>query len=279
MAVLRRTQNALSEWMVEASAEAGRHASPKTLIGVPGRRHSSSPFRTDMPPHAINPANIKGIVTGWPHVDKKKPFRLLAAKVVVHLSGEQTMEELFEGRYQLGANLTNAVKRSMPRNRDRVNTFLIGRDEEELKSMKRGIFRDAELDKGSEDPDVAALTVAKLCQNGLTFVLSDFEELPITAAKGVAVKLNHELELSLDSVAGRKAALPYGNGREVRLWKPAEVTDYNENARAHHQAITSNLERVGMAVAQVVFSDRYDNGFNSKAADQAIAGAIRSLQS
>jgi hypothetical protein len=167
----------------------------------------------------------------------------------------------------------------MPAIRDRVNCYVIGDDLELSQELLR---LGANAIKGTEDPVVAATKTADLCMNGLAFILSDFERLPLEEvdhvfSRTVGIKVNHRYDINIDDLRGRKAVLGVGGSREIRLWKDRDVDSFNEGLEVHDEAIVERLKRIGISVARVISDQNEINGFSIKGADSQIARAINRL--
>jgi hypothetical protein len=276
-----QTENALSDISANLPSIRGRHLGDGIKTGARGKtvgEVSYDPVKHS--PTKINPLSINGLITGESFVPRVIPSRPIEANIIIHNDPRSNQKDIYRTKFALAETLAAQISESMPAFRDRVNVYLLGEDIEITKELGR---LDAEKIDNTEDPFIAAQTTAELCMNGLAFIISDFENLPVDEVehqfKGtLGIKTNHELDLDISSIAGNRAVLSLGQAREVKLWKPKEVSSFNEALARHDQEVVGRLERVGMKIARVISSQSEYNGYNLKAADQSIAGAINRLE-
>jgi len=275
-----QTENALADISANFPSIRGRHLGDGIKTGARGKTVGEVPFYpVKHSPTKINPLSIQGLITGESFVPRVIPNRPIEANIIIHNDPKSNRKDLYQTKFSLAESLAAQINGSMPALRDRVNVYLLGEEVELSREMGR---LDAEKIDNTEDPVIAAQTTAELCMNGLAFVISDFENLPLyetgSRFRGtIGIKTNHELDLDISSIAGNKAVLSLGGSREVRLWKPKEVIAFNEKLQENDQLIESRLERVGIKVSRVISSQSEYNGYNLKAADQSIASAINRL--
>jgi hypothetical protein len=275
-----QTENALADIAANFPSSRGRHFGDGIKAGARGVSIGEVAYDPSKhSPTKINPLSINGLITGEPFVPQVIPSRPIEANIIVHNDPRSNRKDLYRTKFSLAESLAAQISGSMPAFRDRVNVYLLGEEVELSRELGR---LDAEKIDNTEDPVIAAQTTAELCMNGLAFVISDFENLPLyetgSRFRGtVGIKNNHQLDLDISSIAGNRAVLSLGQAREVKLWKPKEVSSFNEALARHDQEVVGRLERVGMKIARVISSQSEYNGYNLKAADQSIASAINRL--
>jgi len=273
MALLHETQTVLAEMAASQPQSFGTHGAVHPQTGVPGLAVGEVPYdMTRHPVTAINHGSLMANVTRVPYVRLTLPQRPLDVQVVTHHEAGNDDPRLAKLKGYLARQIKYAVEDSVPGMTDRVFSYHIGDDADDFADF------DTELLPANGDPAYTAETVADLCHDGLTFVVSDFNRLPLqNVANGwfpatVAVKANHALEMSVPDMAMR-----LGGTREVRKKKDAEYV--NQRLAKYHAGITAGLETAGIPVAQVIMdmnrSDLGQDGLN--AADGAIADALRRL--
>jgi hypothetical protein len=274
-------ENALADLSANYPTKQGRHLGEGVKAGARGVTIGEVPFDPARhSPSKINPLALSSLITGEPHVTQAIPNRPIEANIIIHNDPKPNRRDIHQTKFALAETLADKISGSMPAFRDRVNLYLIGEETDDRRLDKLGV----EMVEGTDDPVKAAAVAADLCMNGLAFVISDFENLPIHELnhkfKGtIGIKTNHELDLDISSIAGNKAVLSLGGSREVRLWKPKEVIAFNEKLQENDQLIESRLERVGIKVARVISSQSEYNGYNLRSADNSIARAINRLGS
>jgi hypothetical protein len=217
------------------------------------------------------------MVLGEPHVRVAVPERPLHVTVVTHhrSAGKSDFYQMNAARQRLAGELSGAISESLPGITDRAWSYAIG------EAVEESIESDVEIIRSNGDPLAEAKTIEELCQNGLTFVISDFLALPLDISDHsttVAIKANHSFDLALPAGFG---SLPTNvGGGEVNTDKPKDLGRVNQAQLEKHQQTVARLEAAGIAVAQVLFNwiDYPREGFDIEAADQHIAGAILELQ-
>jgi hypothetical protein len=163
---------------------------------------------------------------------------------------------------------------------DRVHVYEVGEAADEVSNKLTAIKTDGE-------PLTDAKTIAGLCKDGLTVVISDFLDLPLeneaatTKLKAnkypatVAVKANHAFDIALPAGIGRQQT-GY-KGTEINTNKPSELQAMNHILSEQHETTITRLENVGIAAAHIVLQPNTEFGFELVEADQQIAAALKSL--
>jgi hypothetical protein len=278
MANLERTESAIAEFTANRGLIFGIHETEEFKVGGVGRDVGEVVF--DPAQHdasAINPLSIWESVLGEPHVRLAVPERPLHVNVVAHhrSSGKSDFYQMNAARQRLAGELSDAISESLPGITDRSWNYVIG------EAAEGSGDSDVEIIRTNGDPVAEAKTIAELCRDGLTFVISDFLALPLEQAgcqTTVAIKANHSYDLKLPAGYGR---LPTNlEGGEVNTEKPRELARVNRAQQEQHGQTVARLEAAGITVAQVLFNwkDQPLTGFDAEAADQGIATAISRLE-
>ena len=275
-----QTESALADLPSNLFDSRGRHTSFEVKTGASGIKIGELEYDPNKhTPIDIDPMSTMSMITGMPYVRQVIPNRPIEANVILHNSKAGSRSDIFEIKSKLASTLIGEISRAMPAIRDRVNCYVIGDDLELSQELLR---LGANAIKGTEDPVVAATKTADLCMNGLAFILSDFERLPLedvdhVFSRTVGIKVNHKYDINIDDLRGRKAVLGVGGSREIRLWKDRDVDSFNEGLEVHDEAIVERLKRIGISVARVISDQNEINGFSIKGADSQIARAINRL--
>ena len=278
MTNLEQTESAIAGFTANRGLLFGIHEAEEFKVGGVGRDVGEVMF--DPAKHdagAINPLSIWESVLGEPHVRVAIPERPLHINVISHhrSSGISDFYQMNAARQRLAGELSNAISESLPGVTDRSWNYAIGEAVEEPGDP------DVEVIGTNGDPVVEAKTIAELCRDGLTFVISDFLALPLERADRlttVAIKANHSYDLELPAGHG---SLPTNvKGGEVNTEKPKELARVNQAQQEQHDQTVARLEAAGITVAQVLFNWKNHplSGFDIEAADQGIARAISGLE-
>ena len=275
-----QTESALAELPSNLFDSRGRHNSFDIKTGVSGIKIGESEYDPiKHTPLDIDPMSTMGMITGMPYVRQVIPSRPIEANVILHNSKEGSRSDIFEIKSRLASSLIGEISRAMPAIRDRINCYVIGDD---LELSQELLKLGANVVKGTEDPVIAATKTSDLCMNGLAFIISYFERLPLQDldhmfSRTVGIKVNHQYDVNIDELRGRKAVLGVGGSREIRLWKNKDVDSFNEGLKNHDEAIVDRLKKVGISLARVISDQSETSGFNVKRADSQIAEAINRL--
>ncbi len=269
--LLTETQNVLAEIAASRAEEFGAHFSSQPQTGMPGMVISELEYDPALhEPQHIAHFSLMEMVTGTPHVQLVLPEQPLDVKVITHHEAGRDHPEFARLKLFLGRQLKHAIEEAMPGATDRVHAYHIG-------DKKDGLDWDVKYIPASAESLQTAKTVADLCMDGLTFVISDFNHLPLQDVGGasypatIAVKANHMSDLAIPK--GRVFRL--GGRREVS--RDEDSLKMNAKLMAYHQRIEQGLESVGIKVAPVVLSakDVKTTGFDVSATDATIANAAR----
>ncbi len=115
---------------------------------------------------------------------------------------------------------------------------------------------------------------------GLVFVVSDrFEALRqrsrFETSTLFAVKVNHQAEREIMAGIG---FVSLGGWQEVNTNDSEQLAAKNAKLENQHQRIVSQLEQAGAVVVSIITAPSQPNLYDTAAADQALAEAIRSKQ-
>jgi hypothetical protein len=275
-----RTESALSELPSNMNEGRGRHSSFEIKTGVPGVKIGESEYDPSKhTPMDIDPMSMMGMITGNPYVRQVIPSRPIEANIIIHNSPNSSRSDIFQVKSNLASTLSSEISRAMPAIRDRVNCYIVG-EESEISSelLRLGVNY---LD-GTENPEVADITTADLCMNGLAFVISDFEELALDKtgnrfSRTIGIKVNHQYEVDMSELRGRRVEIGAGGARSIRAWKAKEFDSFNQSLIDHDQSIVNRLQSVGISVARVIANNNDVQGFSVNNADQEISRVIKRL--
>jgi len=278
MANLEKTEAALADYAANRGLLFGIHDAEEFKVGAQGRDVGEIPF--DPAQHdvsAINPLSIWESVTGEPHVRVALPERPLHLTIVTQhrAAGRSDYPQMNQARQRLASELGAAINESLPGITDRAWNYAVGEAVEGVADS------DVEVIDTNGDPLVEARTIAELCRDGLTFVISDFLALPLereACSGAVAIKANHAFDIALPAGYG---SLPTNiRGGEVNTDKPRELVRVNRSLQERHDRTAQRLETAGIAMAHILFNwrDYPTQGFDMELADERIAAAISALQ-
>lgn len=278
MALLPETNLALADWASGKEEQIGLHMGPELKAGVPGQVVGETQY--DPIKHiglAPNPFSLLGMVTGREYIDLTIPEHPLDVNVVVH--HDPAMHQLppflrpmSALKQALGAELHSSLEESLPGIGDHARLYVVGEaDREEL------LDYGAEIIDDTTEPLEAAEAVAEICRRGLTFVISDFNRLPLDKVQDaeydstVAIKANHPYELVIPANVG---SWPLGGIKEVNTYKSKELIKGNQYLATLNAEREKRIEHVGIVLARIVFSEGCTNGLDFEAADEAISEAV-----
>jgi hypothetical protein len=278
--LLRDTQDALAEIVANSSMNSGSHASSLTRIGGEGSTVGEVAFDFSMHEVSdVDPFSMMNKITGLPYVAEKMPERPLDINIVLHSDPEEAdynPEWITDCKRFLGKLIRTSVEVSLPGSADSIHSFVIGQKDEDL------IDRDNHYIEKTEDPIFAAATVAQLCQQGLTLVVSTFNGLPLDKIdkasirkNAVGIKANHLFEIELQKDVGQWAT---GDPKEpfINSARQKPLAKFNKRQAENNARIVASMNAAGVAMAQVVFDRREQPySFDARSADRSIARAIK----
>jgi hypothetical protein len=280
MSELLQTAQAMRELRSTQGRAFGMHYNEDVSIGTTGMIVGEMPFDPNRhDPSSINPLSFNEMVMGVPHVQMEIPRRPIEFNVVLHRDpNDRNLPEYLQPVREYKDELASGVAQSLheaKQRSDKVNVFVIGDTERHPSD-----HWDIEAIEGTEDSETAARAVEDLCMRGLTFVISDFNRLPLdnkSAAfnRSIAIKANHALELALPADRGYLAV----EGAEgVKTWKSKDLSRANAVLDERHADIRSHLGALGMEVVQVACNNDLDTRQNILQADAQIANSVRALR-
>ncbi len=281
MTFLEQTHNTMGDLAGDRQRNFGEHISsvPRAnAFGINLGEVTFDPARHEL--QDINPFSMAEESTGMPHVRMVLPRRALDIQIVEDRTDNGDDPQISRAKHRLAEILGESIIHSKSGITDRVKHYLIV-DSDQVKSQKLGY--DVELIDSSKGAEAVSRTVADICLNGLTFVISDFKSLRLenqsrhNYEKTVAIKINHPAEIEIP--AGN-VIFELGKGRELDSSKPKELAKFNLILEEKNRIIIERLENAGVSVAQVIFKPvRPDNKleYNLANADTAIAKAINRI--
>ena len=279
MEQLSETRNALQQILSDEQMRSGVHLADYVAIGVPGVTVGEVPFNPSMHSvSAINPMSLNEWSTDQYHVKQVVPFKSLEMNVILHRDPAdrqmpQWLESARQYKHYLASSLADAVFDAKQVG-DEANYYIIG-DTQDREENNWNV----EYISGTEDPVEAARTIEDICLRGLTFIVSDFNRLPLEHNAGMnrslAIKSNHPYEIEVPKA---KFALPLGGDRELRTWKSKELKQYNDDLEEKNLAIEQRLLDLGLRVSHDSHQGLNSDGYNMSSVDAVLASQLRSIQ-
>lgn len=279
MTELKQTRHAIFELQSSEERGVGMHMGDELAIGVPGIPIGEVAF--DSSRHlaeAINPFSVGEMMTGMPHVTQVMPFRHLEMNVVLHQDPadrrlHRWLQPVREHKRWLARQLFSAIDDSKQM-LDQTNLYVVG-DSEDIDDLP-GI---ADIRRNTESADNASKEIAQICLQGLTFVISDFNNLPLgrlqaAYTQAIAVKVNHALELKIPANVG---IFPLDGATDVDTRKAHKLKAANDGIQVKHSRIEDSLVESGFRLARAVYDPKSSVSDSLSATDENIAKAIRSF--
>ena len=280
MSSLSLTEQALANIAGNEQFVFGFHDGEDIRTGVIGRDIAETDFDPAIhDPSDIDPLSIWEDITGAQQVQQTIPDRPLSLNLITHVRQQQAADyfDIQGSKRHLAGELRQALTRSLPGMTDMIMDYEVG-DVSNLETASHAEVIDTQGDSVKE-----AKLIAEICQNGLSIVISDFLNLPLTERSSerfpatVAIKANHPFDLSLPADCGK---IPLGkNGGEVNTGNRRELQSVNNDMRISHEQTIARLQKAGIAVAQIIFNRRDFPilGFDLDAADMQIASALAQI--
>lgn len=268
MALLRYTEDALFDLQLERTQRAyGVHLNDEASSDI-GRRIGQVMFNPlEHTPAQIARFSMMGIITGEDFVDVNMPVTPLDMNIVAHYRKDNSDPIISNQKKKLMSSISEQIVDARPGITDRVAFYAVTETDEQIDD-------DFELIQ-TNDPKEAAQAIADLCLDGLTFVLSDFEGLPLediesVQQRAIGVKINAPLEKEVAKARG--SHLKLGGTREQ---SSNGIEFFNEQVLApHHDRLAKRMELAGFAVAQTVFTLDSPYFFDVPSTDLSLAEAI-----
>ena len=290
MAYFVETAKALANCRANIQKGFGHHLSPEVHEGGGGLPIGEVRYR----PGGHSVADIKHTAIGSLAIDRDLfyvplniPERPMRMNVIVNESDGATtrMEwlkpmDLF--RQRLVSGIVKALH-SAKQPQDLVSVYVLGKS---VDPKAYGMYAALREDL---DPKTAAKEAAKICSNGLNFIISNFEQFPLNDVdqqfkNTVGIKVNYPLELQYVENTGTFAT---GGLNDVSTdtkigFVPIPMRKRlfdanNENLRQRHQGIVKSLGEAGLSVVEIVYDTSSPTGMDAFAADKAIARAVNEL--
>lgn len=282
MARLPETTRAIASLRTDLTQEFGMHVGQTVMHGVPGLVVGEERFDPSRHPvSAINPLSMMelGLDSPMPYVRQVLPYKTLEMNVVVHDdSGDYEMPEWLEPVIGFRDSLAVDTKHSIEASKqvgDKVNLFVVGNP------ARPSLYgREAEVVKNTEQPEAAAQAVADIARSGLSFIISDFNRLPLHRVsqanfkRSVGVKANHPIELEFPANTG---VWPLGGGASVDTGNRRELKSANKGLQKSHAQIAANIGQAGLAHLQVVYDNQFRSGLDREAFDRPLATILRRM--
>lgn len=278
MSALENTQSAIYELTSNWYLNHGDHQGTKIKVGVSGDRMGEIPYdpAEHLPQH-INYFSPMGLLTGKPYVRLVRPKRALKIQIIEDRSTSDDDQQITLTRQKLTETLSESIADSRSGISDRVIPYVIYDSTRE--SGDQFSYDNPPIDSNLGSEFVSS-SVADICSQGLTFIISNFVGLNLDdQSRGdfeetVAIKANVPAELKM--TVGPKI---WVGGEWLDTKKEKKLAQYHAGQDMYNQQIRDRLEAVGMSVAQVIFSTDLDNGygFDVSNTDDAIAAAVRKI--
>lgn len=278
---LPETAKALQERSVHNRRPIGSHFNPRIEIAKAGRIVYEEPYDpVKHVGHVPNPLSIQKELTGQEQVTYRQSRRPSDIDIIVHADYEDrlSLPWMTMAKDKLQTTIAGSIKAINVGFDDRVYTHAVG----DTSRIAGDWLKNTDTVIDTEDNVLAAAEISKLCQNGLTYIISPFRNLPLRDHTGkmseiIGIKTNHinEIQLQADNAvySTGEPENPYINTRDAK-----QLAGWNEILLSRDQTRIDRLGEVGIAVAQVLFEGRRVDatyGFNVPAADRAIAQATR----
>jgi hypothetical protein len=281
--LLQQTQNAVAE-LRASGAGFGDHRANHTVFDSFGSPAGVEQFDFQMHDVAdVALFSMEEELTGMPHVQEVFPEKPHNVNIIAHCDPEEGSDpkELVNGRRLVVANLFDSMKESLMYG-DGVKLYTTGQHDPLLAG------REVRHLEGTEEPLQAAESIARLCTNGLSVVISTFKNLPLEGATTgsypmtVGVKANHIWDRELPANVGPwdtgEPDIPVVHTDDSRFGKKPskELMEYRERQNARHEQTVTRLQNAGLKMADAIFAREFAPlGFDLQAVDQSIAQAVR----
>ena len=269
---LPETQAAFSELAANSELTQGVHTHSRARTGSNGLPLGDIPFDASRhAPWEINPLSLMADVMGAPHVSQVLPSREVSLNVLTDFGRTGDSLAVANLKHGLNGDITSAIEDALPSITDRLFKYSFGNAPVDIRNGDYDTLPDANDEERAD-------SAVRLCINGLTLIISDFKHLPLrkvtdTSLEGIAIKVNHPLELAIKPGLG---IISLGGLVEVNTNKPEELDKVNTMLAERRQAILDSLGQSGLQVVEVVYSSSQPGNYDVAAADAAIAKAIRS---
>lgn len=276
MTRLPHTEEAFSNLATERQFEFGMHRGHNLKVGGRGILVGEQPFDPAMhDPADIDPLSVMALATGGQYVNDVIRDYPLNVTIITEHNASAESAQIGNAKLKLGQQLRESIEEALPIQGDRVNLYHLG-DTEEIVDL-----RYTDVIERDDIPTENAKTVAKLCQDGLNFVISNFSrgslrfedaDVRVENTIGLRIMRPEDIAVPLNGITR------LGNGRETAT--PQQAAAYNKNTLdPYNKHIEDVLRRTGMLVGRVIVTPKPTtaNLFDRDNTDVTIAEAIRNL--
>lgn len=291
MAEFVHTQNALADLAANRYLGVGLHRGVTTVassIGSVIRHAPLNPSEGHMSAD-IDPMAWEEDIIDIPHVALTTVRNPLQVNVVTHLRNPKSeITNVNDKRNLLARHISEALANARPGRNDQVWQYAVG------EAANEGKGPEVEVISTNGNPRKDAKTIADICQEGLTLVISDYLRLPLESQpksyfpQTVAIKANHPTDLKIMEGVGpvptgysdpsrRRGIFRLAGGGEVDTENESEVAEVNASLRRLHKGTIARLRASGIAVATLTLNPESQNGYEERAADMAVARAINEV--
>lgn len=274
MSELRHTADQLSEIRASQPFSFGSHLSGEPSTSSQGLLLGETRFDPGShSPDLIALMSLNEMVTGEPYVQQRLPAQPLDMTIVLHEPASNSFFRNGPKKLLLGKLLKEALRESRPGLSGLTHVYSVG----------EAATKDADLEttvvSTSGDPMVDSKVIQDLTRDNISFVISDFESLPVDQlakkfSQTVGIKTMDTLDLAIPANRG---IIRIGD-TEVNTDKPQELARLNKALQNHHKAHMVALGKTGLLMAAVTFDGQSRHGFDLRSADANIAKAVRRLQ-
>jgi len=281
MSELAETRQAIFELRSSEQNNFGFHMGTDLAVGVPGIQVGEVPFDPARHPiAAIDPFSAMESMLDRPHVSEVMPYIPVDMNVILHRDpAERSLHSFLQPvrthKQELAASLSAALMEAKQVS-DGMHLYIVGDTD-----LPAPIEATSEAIVSTEDPQKAAETVAEICATGLSFVISDFNNLPLppdphSYEHTIGIKANHQLELEIPFIK-RGPEWRLQGLQSVNTGNAKQVAAANEQLAHKHAGIEAHLGALGLVVARVVYSNHQTPLDNLLLSDKHIAQAVRVL--
>jgi hypothetical protein len=279
---LEKTSAALYYLMGDNTRQFGQHLRTDIVVGQPGINVGETMFDPTLyDSSAINPLAITPMLLGtdMPYADLRVPYAPVELNVVVEDNSGSRMkhewiEPIVECKRTIGTELVRLIE-DAKQPADSVKLHVVGAPSD-LSAYGRHDVTVIETNTSEE----STRAVAEICRKGISFIISNFERLPLDEMKDinfrniVGIKVNHPLEIAYPANTG---VWTLSGLKEVNTNNPKKLDEINEKLMAKHLDIVRRLGSKSVRMAKVVYDDSYRSGLNVAEIDRELSSAVLEL--
>lgn len=280
---LPKTTSEIKKLQANTNRPLGMHSSGRIELTKNGRMINEIPY-DEVKHHQFepDPISIQSMLTDEEYISYREPYKPLTLSVVMHAdpNSHKYAKWITRAKDDTMLTLAGAISKMKLGYGDRVRTYSVG-DVERLKDNP--LYKGSNYSLETKDNDEASHKIADICNNGLTYILSSFNNLDFQDEKSIAgrgivgIKINHVLEKEL-----KPGTVKFSTGEKqnesIDTSDKKQLDEWNKILESRHETIVNSLGSFGLSIAQVVFEGRNCDpsyGFNVPAADLEIAAATR----